>query len=76
MNAPKETGALLHAPIKMLPRGHYHSVQALQVLLPRWQREARRLAFEYLLTGREIDRAAFERHMGGVLLRAREVVRQ
>jgi hypothetical protein len=37
-----------------------------------WQQEAARLAREYLCTGRESHRGAFERHMGGILARARE----
>ena len=36
MKPPNETGALLHAPIKKLPCGRYHSELALQVRLLRW----------------------------------------
>lgn len=40
-----------------------------------WQREARRLAGEYVTTGREATRLAFERHVGGMLVQLREMAR-
>ena len=49
----------------------YLSASASQALFKAWQREAARLAREYLRTGRPIHRLAFERHMGGMLIRLR-----
>lgn len=46
----------------------YHDAERMQDFAA-WQREAARLALEYLRTGREIHRLAFERHMGGMLAR-------
>ena len=37
-------------------------------------KEARRLAGEFLLTGRPNHRKAFERHMGGILVQMRGVL--
>lgn len=50
---------------------------AAQAQLPiwRWQREAERLTREYLRTGDERWRVAYERHMGGMLRRRREALR-
>ena len=39
-----------------------------------WQNEARRLAGEYLTTGRETHRQAFERHMGAILQQMRRAL--
>ena len=50
----------------------YRSVKASQAQLKRWHREAARLEREYLRSGREVHRLAFERHMGGMLQRFRE----
>jgi hypothetical protein len=49
----------------------YLSAGASQALFKAWQREAARLAREYLRTGREVHRLAFERHVGGMLMRLR-----
>ena len=50
----------------------YHGAKRIQASLPAWQKEAARLAYEYTQTGRELHRFAFERHMGGILMRMRE----
>jgi hypothetical protein len=66
--APALTGAI---------RGHRVSEnihQHLQRVKSTWQREARRLAGEYLTTGRETHREAFERHMGGILQQMRRAL--
>ena len=36
-----------------------------------WMREAKRLADEFLCTGRVLHREAFERQMGGILVKMR-----
>ncbi len=50
----------------------YRSLGRSQPYFAVWQREASRLASEYIRTGRELRRLAFLRHMGGMLLRFRE----
>jgi hypothetical protein len=50
----------------------YLPVGGSQAQFKAWQREAARLAREYLRTGRPIHRLAFERHMGGMLQRFRK----
>jgi hypothetical protein len=45
----------------------YLDAKGAQASFTAWQREAVRLASEYLRTGREIHRLAFERHVGGML---------
>jgi hypothetical protein len=50
----------------------YHDAKGTQASFTAWQREGARLVREYLHTGREVHRFAFERHMGGMLLRARK----
>ena len=51
----------------------YHVRTPRQLNIAVWQQEAARLAAEYLRTGREVHRLAFERHVGGMLLRLREL---
>jgi hypothetical protein len=50
----------------------HHETGSLQASFAAWQREAARIAREYLRTGRAVHRSAFERHMGGMLLRLRK----
>ena len=54
----------------------YHGIIANQgeSLVHNWMKEARRLAGEFLLTGRPNHRKAFERHMGGILVQMRGVL--
>ena len=49
----------------------YRSRGVCQAHLAAWRREAARLAREYLRTGREIHRIAFQEHVGGMLMRLR-----
>lgn len=55
---------------------HYHSVHTNQVETPAnpWMTEAKRLADEYLFTGLEKHRLAFERQMGGILVKMKEAL--
>jgi hypothetical protein len=50
----------------------YLTAGVSQAQFAAWRREAARLAREYLRTGQEIHRLAFERHMGGMLQRFRK----
>ena len=50
----------------------YHVSMPKELNIAGWQREAARLVFEYLRTGREIHRLAFVRHIDGMLMRFRE----
>ena len=52
----------------------YLTAGGSQAQFKAWQREAARLAREYLRTGREIHRIAFSRHLNGMLLRLRRIV--
>jgi hypothetical protein len=53
-------------------RAAYLTAGGSQAQFKTWQREAARLAREYLRSGREVHRFAFERHMGGMLQRFQE----
>jgi hypothetical protein len=52
----------------------YHVAQPTPTQIAAWQREAIRLAKEYLRTGREIHGKAFEKHVAGMLLRLRQAI--
>jgi hypothetical protein len=64
---PKETGALLHAPIKKLAVRWYHSPDMAQV--PPWWIEAKRLGQEFRRTHQERHLQALARHLDGVFER-------
>ena len=67
--APKRRRRLLRRrsqELRLLPSYHVRTTKQLNIA--GWQREAIQLALEYLRTGRELHRVAFERHMlGGCL---------
>ena len=64
---PKETGALLHAPIKKFATGQYHPSGMAQV--PPWWVEAKRLAQEFRRTQQQRHLQALARHLDGIFER-------
>lgn len=63
--APASTGAVRGHRVSQTIHNHLQRVKST------WQNEARRLAGEYLITGDDRHKGAFERHMGGILQQMR-----
>jgi hypothetical protein len=82
MNAAPDTGptrmrrtpqAANHAGLlTLLQGGLYQGPVPTQACFKGWRHEAARLANLYRLTGRELHKLAFERHVAGILLQVKE----
>lgn len=72
---PKETGALLHAPIPKSATPSYQRRNVPQACSPPWQREATRLFREFWRTGNQKHLRAFITHVVAMRVYAKRATR-